>query len=727
MQLPGILGKITSSGNQKNEPFIALEITPEIVKAAIWIHKESVVELLGVAQKEYAGDWETVIQTTDDVIAEASGNLPENENVQRVIFGLPNFWTKENKIESRHLENLKRLCNSLDLKPLGFVTIPEAIANYFQKHEGSPLTALLIGIGKSSLTVSLVRVGKIDKVITKPKTEELTEDINRAFSEFTNVEVLPSRILLFDSDSDLENMKQELIAFPWQAKSSFLHFPKIEILETGTDIKAVALAGGMELSQTLDIRLAEENQIKDKQEEKQPIQEESETLGFVKDKDILEEIFKPSKEEPPGKIEITKEQQEEKAVQKPGGKFSVTLPKISIPKPKFILPTVPNLAGKSKILILGAVLTATVLGISIFIFYWYSPSATVNLLVDPKTLEKDEEVIGNPKAIDVDESKKIIPITITEISESGVKTATATGKKTIGDKAHGEITVYNKTNNEKSFKDGDVLVASNNLKFSLDDDATIASQSVSKIGTTFGIAKVKVTAMQIGPEGNLSANTDFSFKEYPQTSYAASNEAGFTGGSAREITVISKDDQNKLVESLLGELSQKIKEESSGKVPSGAIAIEQNSEPKIVRKIFDKEEGTQSQNVTLTLEIQSAIMNYKISDLEKISTEQFAANVPEGYEFKPSDILVQSQVKETKKDGTIIFNAHFKSRLLPKIDADSVKKNIVGKDLKVVETYFRQLPNIAGFEIVLKPQPPFGIRTLPRNSNNITIAVSFRK
>jgi len=727
MKLPGILGKITSSGNQKNEPFIALEITPEMVKAAIWINKEGVVELLGVAQKEYVGDWETVIQTTDSVIAKASGNLPENENAQRVIFGLPNFWIEENKIESKHLENLKNLCNNLDLKPLGFVTVPEAIANYFQKHEGSPLTALLLGIGKNSLTVSLVRVGKIDKVITKPKTEGLTEDVSTAFSEFTNVEVLPSRILLFDNNSDLENVKQELIAFPWQAKSSFLHFPKIEILETGIDIKAVALAGGMELSQTLDIRLAEESQIKDKQEEKQLIQEESETLGFVKDKDIIEEMFKPKEEKLPGEIKINEEQQEEKPVQKPARKFSVILPKISIPKPKFILPTVPDLAGKSKILILSTVLTVTLLGISIFIFYWYFPGATVNLLVDPKILVKDEEVIGNPKATDVDEEKKIIPIAITEISESGVKTATATGKKTIGDKAHGGITLYNKTNNEKTFKVGDVLVAGNNLKFSLDNDATVASQSVSKTGTTFGIVKAKVTAMQIGPEGNLSANTDFSFKEYPQTSYAASNEAGFTGGSAREITVISKDDQNKLVESLLGELNQKITEESGGKVPSGSIKIEQNSEPKIVRKTFDKEEGTQSQNVTLTLEIQMAIMNYKISDIEKISTEKFTASVPEGYEFKSSDISVQSQVKEAKKDGTVIFNAHFKSRLLPKIDTDSIKKNIIGKDLKMVETYFRQLPNIAGFEIVLKPQLPFGIKTLPHNSNNITIAVSFRK
>ena len=265
------------------------------------------------------------------------------------------------------------------------------------------------------------------------------------------------------------------------------------------------------------------------------------------------------------------------------------------------------------------------------------------------------------------------------------------------------------------------------MKFTIDNDVTVASQSVTKTGATFGTTKVKTTATQIGVDGNLPAGTDFSFKDYPQTSYTTSNDNAFSGGSSKEVTVVSKDDQNKLLESLANELKEKVKNEIPDKVSGETTFINQSFETQIIKKTFDKEEGTQGTNVTLSLELKIKIPTYKSEDLKDILTKYFEANTPDGYDFKASDVTIQSQLKEVKKDGKIIFSAHFKANLLPKINTEEIRRNITGKNLKLVEDYFRGLTTIAGYEITIKPKLPLLTNSLPNISRNISIAVATRK
>lgn len=750
MKLPGIFEKFTSPKPRENEPFIALKISSDLIKTAIWEINDGVVKVNGIGNVSYSGDWKEVIKSTDEGILQASKDNVNAEKAEKVIFGLPNSWITDDKIEPEQLSNLKKLCSELSIKPLGFVVVPEAIANFLQKQEGSPLTAILLGFGKTEIVISLVRVGKIDGTYIVSRSEKIIDDVVVAFEKFTHVEVLPSRMLLYNGNSDLEIVKQELIAFPWQTRGSFLHFPKIEILDPDTDIKAVALAGGMELGKEMDIKMdisdmsventnmsASENTNEIKKEtateqismnEPSNIEHvvEEDALGFIKEKDILVEVPPKesiSEEENINNIQMEKTQSEDEK-NEPKKRIAFHFPQFNKPNISLSFPLFSG--GRKKLIIAGIVSVILCVGIISFLAYWNLPKATVTLLIDPKTLERNEDIIGDPKSTAIDVVNKVVPINVIEITKSGSKTVDTTGKKTIGDKASGEVTIYNKTNNEKIFKSGEIIT-SGNLKFTLNGDVTVASQSSTKTGTTFGTAKVKITASQIGVDSNLGANTDFTFKEYPQASYSASNETAFTGGSSKEVTAVSKDDLNKLMTSLTEELKQKAQNEISDKIPKGSTFVTKSYDVVVLKKTFNKEEGTQSPNVSLDIEVQMKVPTYNSEDLKSLIIKGFQNEIPDGYDLKETNVSIKTEVKEIKKDGKIIFTSNFKANLFPKINSEDIKTNIVGKSPMVVEKYFRNLPNIVGFEIVSKPKLSSFLNTMPHKIDNITVAVTIRK
>ena len=247
MKPASFLGKILPIKKEEKEFFLALEIKSRQVKAAVWQKEKEKISLINIGEASSGGDWEEMIQAADEAVVAASGNVPQ-EKIEKVILGLPQDWTEGNKIIAPHLSNLKTLCQKLALKPLGFVVIPEAIVNYLKQMEGIPPTALLIGPDGNSFTLTLVKGGKIEetRVVKKEEGKKIPEQIEETLSEL-DVEILPSRILLYNGNGELEQLKDNLFSHRFSEKLPFLHLPKIEILDKNFDIKSLAMSSGIQM------------------------------------------------------------------------------------------------------------------------------------------------------------------------------------------------------------------------------------------------------------------------------------------------------------------------------------------------------------------------------------------------------------------------------------------------------------------------------------------------
>lgn len=716
------LTKILPRTKEEVDYFWALEVYKDKIKAALCVIKEGEVKILGVGEKDYDVSWEKAILTSDEVISQIEERLTaEASNEQsfssnKVILGLPTEYTEDGKIKEPYLTNLKNLCQRLSLTPLGFVEIPLAIIHLLQKQEGGPQSLILARIGQE-LTVTLVRVGKISNNITVTRTDNLAFDLEKAITSFAPVEILPSRILLYDGKAGLDGEKlekaaQELINHPWLSRAPFLHFPKIEVAPKDQDIKAVAFAGAGEVAQVLEVT----ETVKTEQPK------EALDFGFVKDSDILEEASLPKKEireEPSIPENFTLKQ--EVIPPSPWGRF---LPKITFPQGEKLKAL---LRARFAWIILLAASLLLLLGGGTIAALWYIPIAQVNLILESQTFEQTLKVGLNPKLTAAQEGSEEIPGLLLEIEEKGAKKTNTTGKKIVGEPARGEVTIYNKITNNKTFKKGTIFISPNNLKFSLEEEIIVASASESIGSLIFGKQNVHLTAVDIGPEGNLGVGQEFNIADFPTTSYSARNEVAFSGGTSREISVVARSDQERLLASASSELLEQAKRDLEGKLSPGEKILGETLVGKITQKKFGKEVDEEATELGLEISMYFNILGFREDELLRILEKKIATSIPTGFEFKPELVKMEIANIEKKEDSSLLLKINFTVPLLPKMNEEEIKKNLVGKSLTDADHYLRYLGNIAGYEIKFGRTFPFGKRTLPRLAKNIKIEIGDQK
>jgi len=668
------------------EYFFALEIDHGLIKSAVWSVINDKPQVLAVSSSQSWDDKaeDSLITIADATLSDATSHLdPTGKvDVHKVIFGLPADWVGADKIFPSQLRLLKALSEKLDLVPVGFVVTPEAAAKYLQSTEGVPPTAILIGFWPHCLEITLVRLGKINGTHLVQKSSHLADDVVEGLSRFSDIDMLPSRMLLYDSGIDLEEVKQLLLAHPWQAPQKhlpFLHFPKVEILPADFTIRAIARSGGSEVAR------AEEEPTT----ESQPAHSASD-LGFVQDIDVAAQSPLPPPPEPE------------------------PVPVVVPPKPKFKLPTIhlPKIhLNFSAVAIISVLIFLAVVG-GLGAAYWYLPKAEVVLFVTPKNLEHQFELVAGGKDL---------PAESLEEAVSADKSIPATGSKIVGDKATGSVVITNNAAASRTFTAGTILISPSGLKFVLDEIATVASASGYAPNVQSGKVTAKVTAGQIGGDYNLSAGTDFRIGSYSSVETSAKNDAALSGGTSRQAKVVSKDDAAKLRADLTETLKNKAKDELSQKVSSDMQLIAESISLQSVSENFNYKIDEEADNVSLKLSATARGLVVSKSDLQSIIDAQVNPQIPAGYVFD-TDVTQSMTVKKADKN-TATFQVRVAALLLPQMDTAKIAKDIAGKYPGWAKEYLQSLPAIGQIDILISPRLPAFLATLPRVSKHITVSV----
>ncbi|MFZ5845223.1 MAG: baseplate J/gp47 family protein [Patescibacteria group bacterium] len=737
MKLPETIQELLKKKQEKPQIFLSVVLDSLAVVAEAWSLTEtgSVSSFSSVVRNFPEDSWEERIRASDSAIV----NLEEKAgtvDIHQVVLGLPAIYlTEEGEIIKDVRGHIKKLTQELALKPLGFVSLPQALIHLLKKDEGVPPSSILIGLSGEKLVVSLYKVGVLaaQKIISY--REKIAGEVEEIFKSFTTAEVLPSRMLLYGTNpTKLEELRGELLRHPWPTRANFLHFPKIEILPPSTLITAVSLAGASEMAHALGEEVAEEKPTLEG-ELTAPVEEEelavtppevepnvqlvaAEELGFAKSRDILEAPpSPPPRGEPQRRAELPPTTEEEVS-QPRRAAIPVKLhwPKISLPAlPRFKvgLPALP-LAGTAPLL-LGGILLLIILGL----LYRQVPRATVTILEIPKTLAETTTIIIDPAASGVDIAGKVIPGKKQERSVSGAKTMPATGKKKVGDPARGTVTIYNKVTTGRLFKKGTVI-ATSSLQFTLDSDVMVASASESIGSITFGKATGGITAVEIGAEGNLPAASEFTFKDYATSVAIARNEQPLTGGTSREVTVVSRADYDNLVKTLTGELVEKAKQDLLGSVTGGEKLIDATVKTAITEKTFNQELDQEVGAVEGKLTVTVSGISYNEGELKEFLKSMLAANIPSGYSTVDNRTTVSVSNPQVRRDGKIVLTVKFEAVALPTLDTAAIKKAIVGKKLETAQEYLRGIPGVGGVEFNFRYSP--WRNRLPINQNNISIS-----
>ena len=701
---------------ETKEYFLLLALEEHRIQAAICQLSGNVVTIKGTGESEFVVGGNE-IEAADIAISMAEKTLPNTLLAEKVVFAVPQSFLSDDKIRPEKLLHLKKITKELNLVPHGFIEYPSAISFHLEKEDASPPTLLLIHVTSQQLIFSLFRVGKIQQNIIVPRTSTLSSDFEAAMPQF-NAEILPSRIMLYDESTDeqLEILKEELLRFPWNKYSIFLHTPKIEIFPHDKVIFALveAAAGSFMKTFTPEQTAETEKEEPSLPKTKEESQETNESFGFVKEKEAVSEKEKKTEEIP---------DQLSRPVMKTEVAENIIIPQkpaFAFPKLSFSLPQFPiSSLAKTFLPLIG---TVAIFFLLLYYLLGVYPKAIIYLIVYPQTATQQMKVTFTTKESKNEPGGNAILATPISDEITGSKTMVTTGKNNIGEKASGEVVIYNKTVSSKTFPKGTIL-QTGDLKFTLDNDGSIASASDTGEGLSFGKTTAKVTAYTIGPESNISDNHAFTFKDFPQTSYTAKNNSAFSGGTSREVASVSSEDQSELEKSLTNELISKVKQQSFTKIPAGEKLISSLITTNATSKKFSSGIGSEAKELTLTLTIKISTYSYKEDDLAAIA-QQSLPTAPTGFtlDSKRTNIMIS----ETKidKNGQIEALTNITAYFLPEVENDKIKAKLTGKTYQQAASILETTKSIAGVRIVKETDLPFFGNRLPFSSNNITLQVA---
>lgn len=684
------------SSPPKREYLFALEIDHFGLKSAIWGVFNDKPQVLSVGNFVPWDDQTpaSLVTAVDQSLSDATSKLDPNGKLSpsKVILGLPPDWVESDKILPVHLQTLKQLSRELSLNIVGYVITPEAAVKFLQSTDGVPPTAILLGFWAHHLEVTLVRLGKIDAIHEVSRSSKVIDDVTEGLARFSHLDMLPSRILLYDSGLNLEDIRQQLLAHPWQAPQTrlpFLHFPKVEILPSDFTIRAIAVAGGSEVARAIGILPPD---VIPAAPSETPSVSSAADLGFYEN-DVVEPVVNEPEPEP--EPEPSPEPEPAKPL-----------------RHKF---TLPNF----RFFPLLIIFMLAALSVGGFAAFWYLPRATVTLHLASRTLGSQIDLTADTSASSVDISSGLIPAKQISVTVDGDKTAPATGSKLIGDKATGSVTIVNSTPTSKTFPAGTAISSPSGLKFTLDSDAQVASASGTADNISLGKATVNVTAAQIGSDSNLSAGTYFRIGTFASLDVVAKNDVALSGGSSRQVKAVSKDDIAGLRTGLLSTLSSDISTKLQSQLSSGQIIIPNTIQTKPASEKLDHQEGDVADQVSLHLSVNSQALTISQSDLDSLVREKLKSQIPDGYSFTGNS--QQSFVVKKTVGNTISLSVQVSATVLPVIDQAVVIKSISGLSASRARTYLGSLAGVSDSTIAFNIPLPPPLLILPHIPKHITL------
>lgn len=723
MKLPDGFTKIFQKKPEKGEVYLSLVLEESAVQVVLWsvlsVNNPHISE--AISERVTDNAWDKRLEACDRAIA----RLVEKEgrdDFEKVVLGLPaSYLTPEDDVDHTIRPHIKTLTHELELTAIGFVPIHQAIVHQIRQEEGVPPSVILIESDSQGSTLILYRVGvMVGKV--KIGNDDFVANLEKTLKGFKDIEVLPSRILLYGGDTALlEASKRDLLKHPWPTRANFLHYPKIDVLSVISLAWAVSLAGASELATQVSSSTEQpvgEVVVVDEKERKPadviPPDEDAdanvtevapETLGFRHDVDIVE---RPIREQ-------------ENDLQNDEKPYNVPKKRIQLPSFETIMHGASMIKVPSMGLLVFLALFLLVAGGGWFL-YWVLPKAQIVLYQVPHTITEVSAVSINPTATVVDPATKIVPGRKQERTVNGDKTIDVIGKKDIGDPAHGTVTIYNKTLIGKQLKKGTILTAGP-LSFTLDSDVSIASasESLASGSVTYGKANTAISAVKLGPQSNLPGNTEFSVKDTLTSVMVARNDAALSGGTSKAVTVVSRDDYSALVTDLTGDLIAKAKAELSSNVAGGEQLIDETVSTAVSQKKFDQELDQESDKLHGSISVSITGISYNTVEVASLFADIVSGKVPSGYILDKNSGTVSVSNVQVKKDGSVFLNARYQGAATPKFDFAAMKSAIAGKSTSTAEQYFRNISGVGGIEMNIERS--FWKTTFPINANNILFTI----
>ena len=377
---------------------------------------------------------------------------------------------------------------------------------------------------------------------------------------------------------------------------------------------------------------------------------------------------------------------------------------------------VPNFSTFRKRLFIFGGLGVLLVGFLVWAI-WFAPKATVIITAKntPVTVDSNVQlVVGGATDFKASTIKSIRQEQAADVSVE----FSATGKKNVGEKAKGTVRI--KTDATTILMTGLTVPAGTQIQSSGGSIYLTGADVVFPQGSPSALAGivVAVTAANVGDEYN-GATGSASTSANGVTSVAFVTSP--SGGSSREVTVVSDDDLAKATAALGEKKVTDLKSKLESSFSESNVIIKETFQEKRgdpVPSVKLDEEATGP--VTLKSTVTASMMAVERSEIQKflktgIQSEIEGMKSQKIYSDGSSDVKFSQFVNDAEKPK-IRLTAN--GKIGPVIKEDEVKEQSLGKNYGEIQLALEAIDGVEDVDIKFWP---FWVRTVPNDVDRITV------
>ncbi len=369
-------------------------------------------------------------------------------------------------------------------------------------------------------------------------------------------------------------------------------------------------------------------------------------------------------------------------------------------------------------IIAGGTVVVCVLFVLLYIF---GISAHVSLTVTPKVLTSQQPIsFVTDGATDVDTGVLLGQTVSTD--EKGSLSEQTTGTKEVGTPSKGQITIFSTLTDTTTIPKGTTIISDNNLKYTLDSNVTVASSS-GYSGDVVTVPNVSVTASDIGPAYDLPSGAKFSVNGFDKGSVSGKNDTAFSGGTKKDVIVVSQADIDKLSSDVTKSMEDKAKADLAQQTGNGKMLLPFFTKEDLSQQTISGKVGDQTQNLSLDGTITYQALAVDKADITSLASHELQGTIPSDMVLTSDGI--QTDVTDVKQaNNTVTGTLIIKASLQPKIDTSQLAKELAGKSFQEANDIVKALPQIQSVNFVLSPNLFFLPKILPRLASHIVVTLT---
>jgi ElaB/YqjD/DUF883 family membrane-anchored ribosome-binding protein len=356
-------------------------------------------------------------------------------------------------------------------------------------------------------------------------------------------------------------------------------------------------------------------------------------------------------------------------------------------------------------------------------FTFFFAHATVTVTPKSETAAADFELTAKEQP---DAAKHEILGKLIELSRDGKKTVTASGSKETGEKATGSVTINNLFSNKpQAFGVNTRLQSSSGQVFLLTAQVSVPGATVKSGKAVPGSVSASVVAEKFGEEYNVGP-TGFAFIDLPadqQKQITASSDSGMSGGSKKQITVLTNDDLKKAGDAVKGELEPTLTSEIKSKLESDQELLDGATNTSVTKTASSVKVGDEAGQVEVTVTVRVQALVNRPEDIKAAAKEELKKSLPANQQLQDEE---EPQVTWTKKavdfeQKKLIVAVHTEKNAAYLIDPAALQAQLLGKSEDEAQQYVSGLSEVSSARVHLSP---FWRSSLPKSPKKVEIKIN---